>query len=194
MMMVARNDGRTIILASKDVSKVLGFDVSSQTVGWGLISLDNFNNLLAYGHIRPLSSKHELMERLDDLFIRIEDLCKQLSPNLISIEDISLFFKSGFSTAKTITTLATFNRVVALAAYRATRNVKFYPVSTVRKIIKKTAKLKGTPKKDEIPKIIRNSLESNYSDVKKRNGETAIQTFDEADGIAVAWACAKDKK
>jgi Holliday junction resolvasome RuvABC endonuclease subunit len=187
--MSKRNIGRTIILEESTQPTVLGFDVSSKTIGWGLMTKDN---LLAYGHIRPLNSKYGIIERLNDVYDTVFELTKKFSPQIIAIEEITLFM-SGRSTAKTTTILSAFNRLVGVAAYRVVNNVKFYPVSTIRKIIKNSIGLKYTISKDEMPEIIKKYLEKNFSDVVKRGGETAIQTYDEADGIAVAWACAKEE-
>ena len=183
-----RNEGRSIILSKSKDKSVLGFDVSSKTVGWGLVSN---NGLHAYGHIRPLPSKYSLLERLNDLFNKINLLCTELTPSVISIEDITLFMRNR-STAKTITTLAIFNRLVAISAYRVIKDVRFYPVSTIRRIIKESIGLNYKIAKDDMPQIIQEFLEPKFSDVIKRGGGQAVQTYDEADGIAVAWACVKD--
>ena len=186
--MTKRNIGREIIIRTTKEPTVLGFDVSSKTVGWGLVTKDN---LIAYGHIRPLPSKHEIIKRLSDLFDNIYNLSIKLHPNIVSIEDITLYM-SGRSTAKTTTILSAFNRVVGVAAYKAIGDVRLYPVSTIRKIIKQSISLNHTIAKDEMPDIIIKYLEKDFSDVIKRGGGRAVQTYDEADGIAVAWACAKD--
>lgn len=186
--MAKRNEGRSIILSKSKGKSVLGFDVSSKTVGWGLISNDGLH---AYGHIRPLPSKFSLLERLNDLFDKINLLCVELSPSIISIEDITLFMRNK-STAKTITTLATFNRLVAISAYRVVKDVKFYHVATIRRIIKESIGVHQKIMKEDIPQLIQEFLEPKFSDVIKRGGGRAVQTYDEADGIAVAWACVKD--
>ncbi len=184
-----RNVGRSVILSETLEPTVLGFDVSSKAVGWGVMTKDK---LIAYGHIRPLGSKFSIVERLSDLFNSVSELSNKFNPTIVAVEEITLFM-AGKSTAKTITILAAFNRLVAVAAYRVVKNVKFYPVSTIRKVIKNSIGLKYTISKDEMPDIILRYLEKDFSDVIKRGGGRAIQTYDEADGIAVAWACAKEE-
>ena len=208
-MVVGRNAGREVLLdpdiiraAAKsdnpDGMRVLGFDCSSKTVGWGFVVKDakGILHLMAHGHIRPLSSKSSLMMRLSDLYDKVEDLCRKLDPHVIAVEDIALFMKGGGSTAKTITTLAVFNRIVALAGFRYAGSVEFYPVQSVRKLVRQAASRKKVIGKEEMPFMIRSHLEPRFSYVEKRGGGTAEQTFDEADGIAVAWAHAHahDKK
>lgn len=198
--MAVRNAGRECFLASpnKDLSgtRVLGFDCSSKTVGWGLVRRDDGGCLAldAHGHIRPLPSKHDLMLRLSDLYDRVTRLCRRLDPHVIAVEDIALFMKGGGSTAKTITTLAVFNRVVALAAYRHAGVLRFYPVQSVRKLVRQSAGRRRVIGKDEMPSMIRSHLEPRFSDVEKRGGGPAEQTFDEADGVAVAWACIHEEE
>lgn len=200
-MTAGRNAGREVLIdpglmrgtmtnENPDDIRVLGFDCSSKTVGWGFVIKDakNVLHLSAYGHIRPLPSKHDLMTRLSDLFDRISDLCRRLNPHVIAVEDIALFMKGGRSTAQTITTLAAFNRVVALAAFRYTGLIEFYSVQSIRKLVRQAAARKKVIGKGEMPAVIATYLDFRFADVKKRGGGRAEQTFDEADGIAAAWA------
>jgi Holliday junction resolvasome RuvABC endonuclease subunit len=212
-MAAGRNAGREIILDSAtvrsaavsdgggpDAVRVLGFDCSSKTVGWGLVAIDSEGvlHLNAHGHIRPLPSRHDLMTRLSDLFDRVSDLCRRLGPHVVAVEDIALFMKGGGSTARTITTLASFNRIVALAAFRQAGALEFYPVQSIRKLVRQAAGRKKVIGKDEMPAVIATHLDFRFSGVEKRGGGRAEQTFDEADGIAAAWAHAfahaRDKK
>jgi Holliday junction resolvasome RuvABC endonuclease subunit len=188
---MARNAGREIVLEQPgpEAAGVMGFDCSSKTVGWGLLRLAGGPFLAAHGHIRPLDSRHGLMERLTDLYDRVDDLCARHRPLVIAVEDIALFMKGGGSTAGTITALAVFNRVAALAAFRRTGDVRFYPVQTVRKLVRQAIARKRTIGKNEMPDVIRRHLDPRFADVEKRGGGSAVQTLDEADGIAVAWAC-----
>lgn len=194
-MVAGRSAGREIILDPQSVRtamplRVLGFDCSSRTVGWGFVVVDfeNAFRLAAQGHIRPLGTKQNLMVRLSDLFDRVSELCRRLDPHAVAIEDIALFMKGGGSTARTITTLAAFNRVVALAAFREVGLVEFYPVQSIRKLVRQAAAEKRTIGKDEMPAVITAHLDSRFTDVKKRDGGRAEQTLDEADGVAAAWA------
>jgi len=194
--MMARNTGRRIDLrkTASAGQRVLGLDVSSQTVGWGLVGtgIGRKPVLLAHGHIRPLPAAKGLMKRLDSLYDDIRYLCGNLSPDVVAVEDCALFMHGRKSNARTMMTLAVFNRVVSLAAYREVGRVLFYPVSSIRKAVRMASVLDHTPRKEEIPGIIRRCLDSKFSDVEKRGGGTAVQTYDEADGIATAWCAALD--
>jgi len=186
---VPKKRGRAIILRrSYDWSKtaILGLDCSSSVIGWGLLDFTK-HKLIAHGHFKPLNSKHLLIERLNDVYEFITNLCEYLQPMIVAVEDIALYMK-GRSSARTITTLAVFNRVAALAAFRYTGDVRFRTVGSIRKQVKKLAQLDNTPDKEDMPDLVRNHLCHKFIDVPKRGGGRGTPTFDEADGIAVAWA------
>lgn len=198
-MVRKRASGRTMMLRQTDTGwfTVLGLDCSSSTIGWGLIGRhsDGTLALMSHGHIKPLPSKCGFMERLNDVFDRISALCATFKPDAVAVEDIIQHISGGSSMAQTITILAAFNRVAALAAWREIGNVAFYPVATIRKIIRQNVGRKAKIGKEEMPAIVRAHLEPQFSDVPKTRGEgPAETTCDEADGIAVAWACAIDTR
>lgn len=163
---------------------ILGLDCSSSTIGWGAINYDG--KLVAHGHYKPLSSKYELLERLENVYHYIQTLCSKYSVDKVAIEDILLFMKNK-SQARTITILAVFNRTAALAAKMANTVVKFYSVHEIRKLIKSNIKQKKIQKED-IPDLIRKYLEPQFTNVYNTKNKIANETYDEADGIAVAWS------
>ena len=187
-----KNRGRKIILSEKEYSrKILGIDCSSATVGWGLVGITGTHiELIAYGHIKPLKPNYDLMIRLDDIYDRVVELCDELKPDCVAIEDLILFMKN-MSQAKTIIMLASFNRVVSLAAYRETKsNVNLLSVQHIRKLIKSQINRAEVIKKEDMPEIIKNNLSSKFKFALNRKGAIAKEAGDEADGIAVAWAYA----
>lgn len=164
---------------------VLGLDCSTSTIGFGLISLGN--KLLAYGHLKPIKAdKATLIERLAQVYADINMLCNQLRPSMIAIEDIKKYMPK--STAQTITILASFNRVVAVAGYNFINDVEFYSEAEVRKVIKNHYLDKNDKiEKTDMPDFIINHISKKYNKIKnKRNDNIAVETFDESDGIAVA--------
>lgn len=174
--------------------KVLGLDCSSSTIGWGLTTINEDGPcLIAHGHIKPLNNKHHLLERLDDIYNKIAGLCGDLDPSHIAIEDILLYMK-GKSGAKTITTLAVFNRIIALSVYQnANAEVKFYSTQTIRKMIKDACvSVTNRVAKKDLPDIIRAELEPGFGDILNTKGNVADETYDEGDGIATAWGCSLD--
>ncbi len=181
---------RMVVLNEKyaDMPSVLGLDCSSSTVGWGLISLDI--ELLAYGHFKPLkpsASCRNLIERLDDAFIKTQELCLLLNPNHVSIEEI-IYFMNRNTTARTITTLASFNRCISLAAHKSTGNVKLHTVLEIRNRIKRRYGIRTRIDKYRLPDIIRKNLSPEFYDTINTKNNIAKETYDEADGIATAWS------
>lgn len=183
-----------IDLNDNDGFKILGLDVSSSTVGLGLVCLkDGEISLSKYGYIKPIKSdKGTLLHRLVDFKKDMQEVLNDWQPNAIRIEDIITFMKNR-STAKTITVLASFNRTSGITSYEYNPNTSYLTVHEIRKAIKNEYSLDKVQKED-IPEIIRTHLSPAFEDIIKvnRKGEEKIadETFDQADGIAVAWAYA----
>jgi len=169
--------------------RILGLDCSSSTIGWGLCTLNNNPILAAYGHIKPLNSKHNMFERLKDVHEKIRFLCEEVNPTHVVIEDILLHMK-GKSSAKTITTLAIFNRTVGLSVYMNTGiEPELFSVGTIRKLIREVnSNIDPKFKKEDIPNIIRTYFEPKFSNIINKNNNISNETYDEADGIIASWA------
>lgn len=180
---------RTDIRKVNTCFKVLGLDCSSSTVGWGLLGFIKQPVLMSYGHIKPLNSQFDIFVRLEDLYQQIGHLCMDLEPDYIAIEDIVLHMQ-GKSSAKTITTLAIFNRVAGLSVYTHTGVIpKLLPVGTIRKYLRMAhSDIDSKYKKEDIPNIIRTYLDSDFTNIINKNQNISKETYDEADGIAAAWA------
>jgi Holliday junction resolvasome RuvABC endonuclease subunit len=175
------------------LEKVLGLDCSSSTVGWGLVGIkDNKPILLSYGQIKPLKSDHDILTRLKDVFDRIIELCEIVKPTEAAVEEFLMFMKAR-SSATTIVTLASFNRVICIAALVSGVGVTLYPVQTIRKLVRVGIKRKEIIKKEEMPDLIREHLSSDFEFILNRNGVRSEETEDQSDGIAVAWARVLEK-
>jgi hypothetical protein len=174
------------ITPNKNSKTILGFDCSSSTIGWGQIDFNGFLN--AYGYIKPLKSDNNLFLRLFDVFENIKNLCFDINPDYIVIEDVLLFMK-GKSSANTINVLTAFNRTVGLSAYIHTGVIpETLSIHTIRKEIKNKCGLSSKIQKEELPNIIRDNLCSNFDNILNTRGNVANETYDIGDGIAVAWA------
>jgi hypothetical protein len=145
--------------------------------------------LAAHGHIKPLKSQYDIFVRLQDAYEKVGELCQEIDPTHLVIEDIVLHMK-GKSSARTITTLAIFNRVSGMSAYVHTGiTPELFAVGTIRKLIREAhSTVDPKFKKEDIPGIIRNHLEPGFANIINRNGNVSGETYDEADGIAAAWA------
>lgn len=163
------------------MSKVLGFDVSSTAIGYGLVETDKLE-LIKYGYINPIK-EGSIIDRLIDTRIKIKDIIYTNKPDHIGIEDIICFMK-GKSTANTIITLTAFNRMVCLASYDyLNKNPELFNVLSIRHGLKIN---KIVPKKEDMPDLVASHLGITFPYIKNKKNKNIIENYDTADGIAVA--------
>lgn len=175
------------------MKKILGLDVSSSTIGWGVITDSNVPILTSYGHIKPLNKKKAESKdqgytpRLDSAYKEIRELVRELQPTHIVIEEYAKKFSANRSSANTIIVLATFNETVALACYHELNiePVK-YSVVEMRSKVSKALDKKLKSKDDVFPFV--NEYFENFKPTKTRVGNIKKEHYDEADGIFAALA------
>jgi Holliday junction resolvasome RuvABC endonuclease subunit len=164
---------------------ILGFDVSSTTIGWCSLSWDELNNDIKFidmGYIKPIK-KGSIIERIVDTRNKIQKIIVATQPDYIAVEDI-IQFMQGKSTAKTIIMLTTFNRMVCLTAYDYSGKAPtLYNVMTIRHGLKLT---KDLPKKEEIPDLVAKHLGITFPYEYNKKGNVKVESYDKADGVAVA--------
>lgn len=174
------------------MKKILGFDVSSTTTAYCLLTVDNGIIVsIDHGYIKPSKSKN-IFERLSLFSKQIEDVIDKLNPTEIAIEDIIQFMGRN-SSANTIITLSLFNRTVGLAAYKKGFNPTMYAVSTIRSKIK----INTTPKKEDIPSLLEKRFNINFpylysKQTKQKNGKIKPakikqESYDLGDAFAVSF-------
>lgn len=184
--MIKTNSNKVVIKSIKPNHCVLGLDCSSSVLGFGLIDIDT-KELVAYGYYNLATSQYDILQRLDYLYKIIQSLCEEFTPQTVVIEEIIKFMK-GRSSASTVISLASFNRTAALSAYHSIGNVEFLNVNTIRKVIKNACGLKDKIDKEDMPDIIKTYLYNDLKYYKKRTTGWTDQTYDQSDGIAVAWS------
>lgn len=169
------------------MKKVLGFDISSSTIGYSLLGFDGEQiEIIEYGHLKPPSSNSGTLafralgasKMLKDLFLRI-------IPDYVAFEDYANRFSEGRSSARTIIVLSVFNEMSAMTCLETLgfEPIK-YPAITIRSALSKIKGEKITSKEDAFKFIC-----DNYPDFKLRYKKTKKikdECFDEADAIAVA--------
>jgi len=175
---------------------ILGIDCSSSTIGWAYLGVDNNKiKLLDHGHIKPpKKDDNHLIERLDAVAKTMEELCQKFKPDFTIVEEISQYMK-GHTSANTIITLAVFNRAVSLQLYRSTKKVPLFllPIS-IRTRIKRFLGRTKQIEKEEIPGILQDYFGKTFFKVVgykqrgKNKGQPIVETYDEADAVAAAWA------
>lgn len=90
----------------------LGLDISTSNVGWCILDASD-NRLVDAGAIE-LSKKKCIFEKCAAVRDHLTKLDKQYNITAVSIEENLQAFRPGFSSAKTIVTLARFNGMVTL--------------------------------------------------------------------------------
>lgn len=171
------------------MKKILGFDVSSTTIGWCSLKIDDLNNIhfIKCGYIKP-PKKGAIIDRMAETRNKIISVIRDQEPDLMAIEDI-IQFMQGKSTAKTIITLTTFNRMTGLIAYDYAMGIspELFSVMSIRHGLKIG---KDLPKKEEMPELVAKHLGIKFpyelSTKGKNKGSIKTESYDMADGVAVA--------
>lgn len=178
---------------------ILALDISTSYVGWCLV--DNLGTLVAADAIDlkkmvDMFSKarvvHQTFARLNN-----ENLIKR-----IVVEENLQAFRPGFSSAKTICTLARFNGMVSLLANQATEIVpEFVNVNHARKSIGlKIDRKSDIPTKEQILEWVKNHgmekfswpMRTMKSGPRKGLVISHERCYDIADAFVVAKSCVID--
>lgn len=167
------------------MKRVLGFDVSSSTIGYSILEIDETTgkiDFIAADYVKPIK-KGNIIERVADTRTKIKKIIEVTKPDYIAIEDI-IQFMQGKSTAKTIIMLTTFNRMIGLLAYDYLgRSPELYSVMSIRHGLKTGKEL---PKKEEMPDLVSKHLGITFAYGVNKKGNAKVENYDVADGIAVS--------
>lgn len=129
----------------------LGLDISTSCTGWCI--LDEIGKIIDIGYI-DTSRESNLFEKAVVVDSKIEELRKEFSIENIFIEENLQAFRSGFSSAKTISTLAKFNGIVSFICFQKfLKEPVFFNVNTARKLLNISIKRKkdgGLPVKEQL--------------------------------------------
>lgn len=164
---------------------ILGLDISSSTIGYGVLSLDTVSKeikFLSMSYIKPLK-EGTIIERLVDTRDKIKKIIKDIKPTRICIEDI-LLFVSNKSTAQTIIVLAVFNRMIGLLAFDYLKETpSMYGVLAIRRALMPG---KDLPAKEDMPELVAWHLNIKFPYEFGKKGKIKIENCDMADGCSVA--------
>lgn len=171
------------------IKTILGFDVSSSTIGWCSLTIDDVDGNITFqsaGFLKPIK-KGSVIERIVDTRNRVGEIINKIKPDYIAIEDIIKFMK-GQSTAQTIIMLTTFNRMIGLLSYDYLQHSpELFSVMAIRHGLKIG---KDFPKKEDMPALVAKHLGITFpyelSTKGKNKGKIKVESYDKADGIAVA--------
>lgn len=165
--------------------RILGFDVSSTTIGYCILDWNTTRNNYTFiecNFFQP-PKKGDLFERLLRTKKEISAIIEKWQPDFIAIEDIVKFMQ-GKSGAQTIITLATFNRMIGLIAYEYLgKPPELLSVMAIRHGLKFSKEL---PKKEEMPAIVARHLKIEFPFKYNKKGGIDIKSYDMADSVAVS--------
>lgn len=164
---------------------ILGLDISTKTIGIGILSVNNqkitVEKVSYYSH----NKKDNQLQKLIKAKSFILNLLEQFNPTTVVIEDIVLFMKNK-SQAKTIVPLAVMNRTIALTVLEKTfKEPIFLNVLSIRHSIKDQI-TKELPAKEQVPERLEQILNIKFPFIYDKKGKVKEETFDSADGLAVA--------
>jgi len=165
---------------------VLGLDISSNTIGWCALKINEITKKIIYlrsGFIKPFKSGN-IVERLIQTRQEIISLIMDIKPDYIGIEDLIKFMPK--STATTVVMLTSFNRMICLVCYDyLKRSPALFNVMSIRHGLKVN---KILPKKEDIPELIAQHLDIKFPYIISTRGKKNIkvESYDVADGCAVA--------
>jgi len=167
------------------MSKITGFDVSSKTIGWCSLFIDELSGDIKFldaGYIKPIKDG-PIIERISKTRDKLLEVIKKTTPDYIGIEDI-IRFMQGKSSADTIVMLTTFNRMTCLLANDyLNKSPELFNVLTIRHGLKLN---KILPKKEDMPELVAKHLGITFPYEKNNRGKISEESYDTADGVAVA--------
>ena len=164
---------------------ILGFDCSSTTVGFGVLSWDTETNdikLVKMDYIKPIKTG-SIIERIANTRDKINGIIQKVKPDYIALEEI-VNFMAGKSTAKTIIMLTTFNRMIGLCSFDYLKEAPhMFNVMSIRHGLKLD---KVLPAKEEMPDLVAHHLGISFPYELSKKGKRKEENGDKADGCSVA--------
>lgn len=168
---------------------IIGLDVSTRITGYTI--LDKDGNLIEMSHIDFSKIDNIWWEKVDLLKEKIKDIHKKY-PDVkeIFIEESLQTFKSGFSSAQTLSTLAKFNIITAFL-FREQYKIspQYISAASARKTcgIKIEKKSEKAAKEQVIEYLLETTFKNNSFPTKKTGG---IKDFikDQLDSYVIAKA------
>jgi Holliday junction resolvasome RuvABC endonuclease subunit len=166
------------------MTRVLGIDVSSTTIGYCILDIDQSNKIsfIHANYLKPLK-EGTIIERIVDTRNRLKDIMDGYQPDHIGVEDIIKFMK-GKSSADTVVMLTTFNRMTCLLAHdHLQKSPELFNVLSIRHGLKQNNIF---PKKEDMPELVAKHLGITFPYQFGKKGKVQEESYDMADGVAVA--------
>ena len=170
---------------------ILGLDISTSIIGITL--LDYNNNIIINNSIDLRKHKNFFIksEKTAEYFLKLSH-----KPSNVFIEQSLQSFRSGFSSAATLSTLSRFNGVVSWIVYKQWGIEPEYIATTSARKLAGVNIIKGQPAKQQ---VLQHLLDNEPAFVVEytSHGNPRPDTFDRADSLIIAKAglkkCMKEK-
>ena len=166
---------------------ILGLDISTSIVGATIVSSAG-NVVTTYAwDMRNKNHFPDIYTKYNHVQQELLDIFSNYSIEHIFIEQSLQMFRSGFSSAKTLSTLSSFNGVVSYLCYRESGiKAEHIPASSARKSCGiKIAK--GTKAKEQVVKFLLDN-EPKFTVEYTKSGNLKPKYYDIADSIVIAKA------
>lgn len=174
---------------------ILGLDISTSCTGWCI--LDDTGSFIDMGYI-TLGSKLSSFQKAGVMSNALSNLHIRHNITKVVIEENLQAFRPGFSSAKTLLSLARFNGIVSyLAQEQFSVEPEFINVNVARKTVglKIISKRKGgAPTKEQVFNWVDNQVNFTWPTKELKSGPRKGQTilepgcFDAADAYVIAFA------
>ena len=161
---------------------IFGLDISTSIVGFTAIDDDG---TIVVNEAWDLRKIKNIFQKADFIRKKFRDVPKY--PKQIFIEQSLQSFRSGFSSAKTLSTLSRFNGVVSWICYRHFAMEPDYVAATSARKMCGIKIPRGVKAKEVVLKFILTS-EPSFDIVYTKHGNPKPGTYDKADAIVVARA------
>jgi Holliday junction resolvasome RuvABC endonuclease subunit len=113
--------------------KILGLDISTSCTGWCII--DHSTNIVDIGYIDTSKIK-SIFEKSAEAERQLSKIFQNHEIEKIYIEENLQSFRSGFSSAATLSTLSRFNGIVSFICFKIVEKIpEFLNVNTARKTL-----------------------------------------------------------
>lgn len=169
--------------------RILGWDVSSTTIGYCILEYNERSKNVKFvkcSYFKPTKTG-SILERLKHTQDKVQAILEEWKPDTVAIEEITKFMPR-MSSAQTIITLATFNRVVGLTCLNyLKKSPEMQSVMAMRHALKLS---KDLPKKEDMPSLVETYLEIKFPYEYKKNGNIKDESYDMADACIVGLYCA----
>jgi hypothetical protein len=172
---------------------ILGLDVSTSITGVTIVDNDGSIVHTEYWDLKKhkdfFDKTLEAKRRMDDLFLRFGDHPNNEDEkiNYIYIEESLQSFRSGFSSAKTLSTLARFNGVISWLCFDLFKIKPEYIAATSARKLCGIKIPKGEKAKEVVIRYLLDT-EDSFSVEYTRHGNIKAHYYDISDSIIIARA------